>query len=164
MIDPGTGKSDRIKVGIDPAGEHIGCTLHRVAQSGGWDKCLALDGTTKHCHRVGVVQQYSLRAMLLHVAHDLHHRRQGAHEAEDPAGSARISHIDIHSKLFRDLDVMPPDYPCSCQYGSQNDIGAFEASTRFRVAFTLAGYLPNVDDLFSTGQNPIVQDQYPLMR
>ena len=97
-----------------------------MAQTGDRDVCLALKSAAQHGHRVGVVEQDGVRAVFLHVAHDIHHGRQGAQEAEDAARAACIADIDIHAVFLGDLDIVSPDLDAAGQDGGQHHIGVLE--------------------------------------
>ena len=88
---------------------------------------LALKCTAQHGHRVGVVEQNGVRAVFLHVTHDIHHRWQGTQEAEDAARTARIADIDVHAVFLGDFEVVPPDLDAAGQDGGQNHVSAFES-------------------------------------
>ncbi len=122
MVDPRAQVIDLFVVRLDPICQHHRRALHRVAQPGDRDKCLSLQRPAQHRHRVGIVEQRRPGAVALHIADDVHHRREGAQESEDAAGSARIAHVDIHSVFLGDLDIVPPDFGAAGQDGGQHHV------------------------------------------
>jgi len=110
VIDPRAGVGDLFVRRIDPLGQHHGRTLDRVAQTGDWNKGLALDGSTQHSHRVRVVEQHGVGAVTIHITHDLHHIRQGAQKAENARGAARVTDVDINAIFLGDFDIVTPNF------------------------------------------------------
>lgn len=126
MVDARAGVGDLIQSRAYPPAEHLRRPLHRVTESRRRDKTLALDRAAQHRHRIGVVEQGRLRAVFFHVAHNIHHRVDGAQETKNPRRSARVAHIGIHAVLLGDFDIVPPDLRAASQDGCQHYIRALQ--------------------------------------
>ncbi len=124
MVNTRAGVGDLIQPCADPPAEHLRRPLHGVAESRRRDKTLALNRAAQHRHRISVVEQGRLRAVFFHVAHDVHHRVDGAQETKNPRRTARVAHVGIHAVFLGDFDIMPPDLCAARKDGRQHHIRA----------------------------------------
>jgi len=126
VVDASAGVMDLVRCRPDPLRQHHGRALDRVAETRDRDVGLPLECAAQHGHRVGVVEQDGVRAVFLHVVHDVQHGQQGAQEAEDTARAARVADIDVHAEFLGDLDIVTPDLGAAGQDGGQDHVGARE--------------------------------------
>ncbi len=142
MVDARAQVIDLVEGRADPFGQHHGGALHGMAKAGDRDEGLPLQGGAQHGHRVGVIEQDGVRAVLFHVADDVQHGIDGAQEAEDAAGP-RVSPTLMSTPYFlgismscRQTSVLPARMVVS------TTSAPLSASARSSVASTLAGWLP----------------------
>jgi hypothetical protein len=93
--------------------------------------------------------------VFLHIADDVHHRRQGAQEAEDAAGSARVSHVDIHTVFLGDFDIIFPHLGGARQNGGQHHIGIAQGFGPVERGRDGRRVLPFGDELGDSGPGEI---------
>ena len=83
----------------------LGTYLYAVAETYRADLCETLHIAGKHCHRVGVVQEQSVRADLFHVARKFFQNRNGTKCTHDSADSQGICDCLFDAVFLRDLKV-----------------------------------------------------------
>ena len=83
----------------------LGADLNAVAETYCTDLCEALHITGKHCHRIGIVQEQSVRADLFHVPGKLFQNRNGTKCTHDSTDSQSICDCLFDAVFLRDLKV-----------------------------------------------------------
>ena len=95
VVDTRTCIANLLDWRTNPARQHLGRALHRVAQPHQRDMRLVLDRPAQQHHGVGVVQHWCAGAVALHVARNIEHHRDCAQAAEDARWAARVANIGI---------------------------------------------------------------------
>ena len=83
----------------------LGADLNAVAETYGADLCETLHIAGEHCHRVGVVQEQSVRADLFHIPCELFQNRNGTKCTHDTTNSQGICDSLFDAVFLRDLKV-----------------------------------------------------------
>ncbi len=89
------------------ADHHI-AGINLVAQPDRSDAAVAVDRVADADHRIGEVDEPGVRAGLLHVARDFHHRAEVARRVGKAARAAIFGVRLSHAVLERDLEILPP--------------------------------------------------------
>ena len=83
----------------------LGADLNAVTKAYGTDLCETLHIAGKHCHRVGVVQEQSVRADFFHIPCELFQNRNGTKCTHDTTNSQGICDSLFDAVFLRDLKV-----------------------------------------------------------
>ncbi|MBA7703130.1 hypothetical protein ES703_111912 [subsurface metagenome] len=105
VIYPGTKIGNLFHRSTYPFGQHFSCALDAVAKTGYFDFALTLHGTTKHSHRVCIIEENSLGAVTLYVFTNVKHYWYCSEGPENSSRAPGIANIYIHSILFGDFYI-----------------------------------------------------------